>query len=79
MIHHESVSRGNEDTPEKQARFTNEVHKMQARWGEKLMLDPAYSPNLSLDYEDFSLAWPPRVELLTDNKISGCKGKINSG
>ena len=74
MIHHESVSRGHEDTPEKQARFANEVHKMQARWGEKLMLDPAYSPNLSLDSEDFSFAWPPRVEHLTDNKTSDYQG-----
>jgi hypothetical protein len=23
--------------------------------------DPAYSPNLTLDHEDFGLAWPPRV------------------
>lgn len=64
MIHHESVSRGHEDTPEKQARFAKEMRKMKDRWGEKLLIDPAYSPNLTLDCEDFSLAWPPRVALL---------------
>ena len=61
MIHHESVSRGQNDTPDKQALFASEVQKMKGRWGEKLLVDPAYSPNLTLDYEDFSLAWPPRV------------------
>lgn len=62
MVHHESISRGAEDTLEKQARFRGEVNKMQERWGNKLLNDPAYSPNLTLDYEDFSLAWPPRVK-----------------
>jgi len=23
--------------------------------------DPAYNPNLTLESEDFALAWPPRV------------------
>jgi len=26
------------------------------------LYDPAYNPNLTLEYEDFSLAWPPRVD-----------------
>jgi hypothetical protein len=37
---------------------------MKQRWGDKLLNDPAYSPNLTLDHEDFSLAWPPRVETI---------------
>lgn len=37
---------------------------MHERWGEALLADPFYSPNLTLDFEDFSYAWPPRVELL---------------
>ena len=61
MIHHESVTRGQEDNPEKQARFAGEIRRMQARWGDAILREPAYSPNLSLDHEDFSLAWPPRV------------------
>lgn len=32
------------------------------RWGELLKRDPAYSPNLTLNETDFSLAWPPRVD-----------------
>jgi glycosyltransferase involved in cell wall biosynthesis/uncharacterized coiled-coil protein SlyX len=61
LYHHESATRGNEDTPEKQLRFRDEALYMKKRWGDLLMNDPAYSPNLTLDHEDFSLAWPPRV------------------
>jgi GT2 family glycosyltransferase len=61
LYHHESASRGYEDTPEKQERFAKEVRFMQKRWGRKLLDDPAYSPNLTLEHEDFSFAWPPRV------------------
>lgn len=61
MIHHESASRGEEDTPEKIARFANEIAYLKARWGDSLLQDPAYSLNLTLDIEDFSYAWPPRA------------------
>jgi hypothetical protein len=70
LYHHESATRGFEDTPERQARFSKEVEYMQQRWGGLLLNDPAYSPNLSLDYEDFSLAWPPRVDLLPPAQAS---------
>src|SRR5690606_34068335 len=60
LYHHESATRGFEDTPEKQTRFGLEIAYMKKRWGTQLINDPAYSPNLTLDYEDFSLAWPPR-------------------
>lgn len=65
MIHHESVSRGGEDNPEKIARFNGEVTRMIERWGDALLKDPAYNPNLTLDHEDFGLAWPPRTGRLT--------------
>lgn len=60
LYHHESVSRGAEDTPEKYARFKSEVDFMVSKWGEKLTLDPYYNVNLTIGHEDFSLAWPPR-------------------
>ena len=64
LIHHESLTRGHEDTPEKQARFRKEIDKMQARWPAlEKHDDPCYSPNLTATSEDFSLAWPPRREL----------------
>lgn len=61
MIHHESISRGFEDTPEKQARLERESALMRERWGPWLDSDPAYSPYLTLEHEDCGLAWPPRV------------------
>ncbi|MGF6933092.1 GT2 family glycosyltransferase [Paraburkholderia sp. UCT70] len=62
LYHHESASRGFDDTPEKLSRSAREVAYMKHRWGDALLQDPAYSPNLSLDGENFDLAWPPRVE-----------------
>jgi glycosyltransferase involved in cell wall biosynthesis len=59
FYHHESATRGMEDTPAKQARFQSEVETMLARWGDTLRADPAYNPNLSLESEDFLLAFPP--------------------
>ncbi|MEW6994812.1 glycosyltransferase [Colwelliaceae bacterium MEBiC 14330] len=54
MIHHESVSRGAEDNPEKIKRFNNEVNYMKSTWGQQLIDDPCYSPWLTLNKEDFS-------------------------
>ena len=62
LIHHESVSRGQDLTPEKAARFAAEVAWMQQRWGDQLQCDPAYNPNLCLEKPDFRLSWPPRLE-----------------
>ena len=55
LYHHESISRGTEDSPEKQARFRREVEFMQSKWGDTLKLDPFYSPNLTQVREDFSI------------------------
>lgn len=62
LYHHESASRGHEDTPEKQMRFSKEINHMKARWP-NIQDDYCYSPNLTLSHEDFSLAWPPRVKI----------------
>jgi len=61
FYHHESASRGAEDTPAKQARFGAEIKIMRDRWGVMLDTDPAYNPNLSLNSEDFAFASPPRA------------------
>lgn len=55
LYHHESKSRGFEDTPEKIARFNNEIEFIKSKWGNKLKNDPCYSPNLTLAREDFSI------------------------
>ena len=54
--HYESVSRGYEDTREKQRRFKKEVAFFQQRWSKILTAgDPYYNPQLTLEREDFSL------------------------
>ena len=55
MIHHESISRGAEDNPDKIERFNQEILYMQETWGAQLQIDPCYNPWLSLTKEDFSL------------------------
>jgi GT2 family glycosyltransferase len=60
LIHHESVSRGREDTVEKRRRFLQEIVAMKQRWGDLLLEDPAYNPNLTLDREDFCPARTPQ-------------------
>jgi glycosyltransferase involved in cell wall biosynthesis len=66
LYHRESASRGHENTQEDK-RFAKEAAYMKQRWGDTLLNDPAYSPNLTLDHDDFSLAWPPRVDLLASS------------
>jgi glycosyltransferase involved in cell wall biosynthesis len=60
LYHHESASRGSEDTDEKKRRFAAEVELMQERWGSALTADPAYNINLSLRSLTCELAVPPR-------------------
>lgn len=55
LYHHESKSRGQEDTPEKIKRFNSEIDRFQKRWGKELKKgDPFYNPHLTLHHEDFS-------------------------
>lgn len=61
VIHHESKSRGAENTPAKWLRLRGELKRLTKRWGPLLANDPAYNPNLTLDARNASLAWPPRV------------------
>jgi GT2 family glycosyltransferase len=59
LVHHESASRGADDTPAKRARATREVALLHDRWGPALQHDPFYNPNLSRVAADFSID-PPR-------------------
>jgi GT2 family glycosyltransferase len=64
MIHHESVTRG-EDTGDKAERFARECAYMKTRWDKELRCDPAYNPNLSLQSEGWELAFPPRQDCMS--------------
>lgn len=56
LYHYESKSRGYEDTPEKVARFQQEISTFIERWPDILQKgDPYYNVNLTLDRQDFSL------------------------
>lgn len=55
LYHHESVSRGAEDSPEKKERFAQEVQYMQTRWASDIARARYYNPNLTRMREDFSI------------------------
>lgn len=61
LYHHESASRGSDETPDKIKRFQKEASYMKERWKDVLSNDPTYNPNFTLDREDFTLAYPPRI------------------
>jgi len=55
LYHHESISRGAEDTPFKQKRANKEVSYLRRNWPQYISHDPAYNRNLTLTSENFSL------------------------
>ena len=62
LYHHESVSRGKEDDPIKQARAKAEAEYMRKRWRVIREGDPYYNPNLSAVKPDFTLSKVPAVD-----------------
>lgn len=56
MYHHESKSRGVEDTPLKQQRFAKEVDILQTRWQKIIDADPYYNQHLTQVKSDFSIS-----------------------
>jgi hypothetical protein len=55
LFHHESSSRGREDTEDNVLRFSQEMRMMKGRYGALLDSDPYFSPHLTLTQDDFSL------------------------
>ena len=55
LYHHESASRGENNTLAKRALANAEASFMRQKWGRALDADPYYNPNLTLVHEDFSL------------------------
>jgi len=56
LYHHESKTRGYEDSPEKLNRFNKEVDYFKLKWADWLEKgDPYYNPNLTLDATNFSV------------------------
>lgn len=61
LTHHESASRGHHSSRKEQEQFFRESIFMQEKWAPELLADPFYSPNLTLDWPGFDLAFPPRT------------------
>jgi glycosyltransferase involved in cell wall biosynthesis len=55
LYHHESKSRGYENTVEKQIRFAGEVEYMQKKWKAIIDKDPCYNPHLTQKFEDYRI------------------------
>lgn len=62
LYHHESVSRGKDDSPEKAARAKKEADYMRNRWKHVMKHDPFYNPNLNYSRPDFRLSHAPMVD-----------------
>lgn len=60
LYHHESATRGPEDTPEKQQRFQAEQKFLCSRWSKFMEHDPAYNPNLTLSSSQPQITGSPR-------------------
>ena len=62
LVHHfESASRGYYLRPEQEAADRAALHYLLGKWGDGVRADPFYNPNLALDRENYTLAYPPRV------------------
>jgi len=61
LLHHESVSRGVDQSPAQKRRARREAAWMRRRWRGALQRDPFYNPNLSHERPDFSLSHAPLV------------------
>ena len=60
LYHLESATRGPDSGLDKSPRFMREQEFMKSKWGDRLVFDPCYSRNLTLNKEDFSLDTPRR-------------------
>lgn len=55
LYHHESISRGRDESEEKRERFMSEVTHMKNKWKSKLEADILYNRNLTNKHENFGL------------------------
>ena len=53
LIHHESKSRGKDDSPSQIDRYSRELKVFQERWGTETFEDPLFNPNLERASETF--------------------------
>lgn len=75
LYHHESASRKSDEKRSERTRAHQEQSYFLSRWQEKIFYDPAYNINLTLEHENFSLAYPPRPYLPCISK-GGSKASV---
>lgn len=62
LFHDDAIGRDSDREGTRRDAYERAEAWMKARWGtDGLRKDAYYNPNLTLDAEDLSLAWPPRV------------------
>jgi glycosyltransferase involved in cell wall biosynthesis len=61
MTQHNCASRGDDLSDANRKSLLSEEAFMKSRWGQQLLADPYYSPNLSLDHSDFRMSSRSRV------------------
>lgn len=70
LIHAESASRGSDDRADRRNRFGRELNSLRARWGQHLIDDPSYNPQLSRNAPPYGgLAWPPGTRVPRFNDL----------
>lgn len=62
LYHHECATRGSDLILARHREFAQEVEYMQSKWGQALLHDPYFNPNLSLRDLSISLAFPPAID-----------------
>ena len=73
LYHHESASRGPDDSPEKRMRFAAEFAFMKKKWAAQLAADPFYNPNLSDCHEDLRDGTPVPRSGRNARRVTPCR------
>ena len=70
LYHHESLSRGYDDTPRKINIAKREINFMREKWTDKLFKDPFFNPNLAISGSNVTVNSECLVQFLNDNDRS---------
>jgi GT2 family glycosyltransferase/SAM-dependent methyltransferase len=70
LIHHESASRGRDDSPDKITRFHREILYLKKKWQGIMEKDPCYNSNLTLKRENFGLRQKKKERNLVSGKTN---------
>jgi len=62
LYHHESASRGYDNSPMQRLKADEEEARFRSRWELLVTADPNYNVNLAADGQLFSQAFPPRLD-----------------